>query len=1051
MSVRRQRTSLLMLTMFLAALIVWMPPALGSQSDESQLQAQAISVNFDPFGEQTEVNWFNVQTSDGFLWTEMQSTYYWVYRHDAPINWTIIQNEGLTPFANVTVCSFGDSSCVSPGSHAQHTVIYPLPAGTNGTFYYAIATWHSLNDTVTANFYHDESNVTEGIFELTQPETAPFYITANYDPDISATDLAWINLNSIVPNTLDEVGPNAYMVKIYRHEEVATRSNWQGIPKEMIAMLGPGNTSYRYMVAPETDMDVYYSITYQIGQYEDVRFLGTNTLTFPVHEDNIWPEHLGEIDAEFFAESIGGTGNTTITWDDTDDETSEVYHIWRSGSSINNTSAPGVELIATIPAGFEYYRHEVPRGILGYAYYAVTIADANGNRNINVPSVATISVSENTFDPWIAEPTAVFAEYLGYGQTTISWMDQLGAEGEEYHVWYAPFRLTSLSNLSLEATLVANIPDGLGSVLITVPEYMNRLSFYCVTSLARYGHLSEPYEDTRFQQNCYGPILEDTLPPSLPFMQEASMQQQGDQKIALMRWINDITENDENYQLWVNYGDPFEGNTTRTSGDVLTDPGWEMILEPIVAPFNNIPEFTRTVNLEPMLNRTTWYAVTITDEWGNINTQYSISLNARQILEDTTPPSVEIEMWDDDDNVIGAMSSGEYRLRFTVSEPLAEFPIINITTMDYQMDEFGIVKSGIAFTVQGSTVRAIPVAGEPQVYYFDFEILSSTATTELVVKVMLNDVSWNTAYYQIIGWPIDAALPTFDVYSPSSDSLYLYGEMIHVYGAVGDDVGVESVQLMFTYWENGLMRETEWTDVIDLTPDSQDPRTLVFEWWEPAATFRDKGNQRLDIRAYDASGNEALWNTIFVVDRCDRTAEYVTICEESYTIQPPPEPELNVYGFYEGVYLMVYVLGAVNFILLIIVMLSLLLGSGGRAKKGEEGEEDEDDWMMEFMGGAGDSDAAPSSDSLLDAAPEQDLSKAKSLVDDAEEVDPFAEAEGKDRKRRSKKKKRTRVAEPEEDDDDEFDDDDWDDDEEEAPKKITRRRKASRRAVKRKK
>lgn len=1042
-----QRVSMMMVTLFLGAMIVWTPPAFAAQSDDSELQAQAIDVTFDPVGEQTIVTWYNVQTSDGFLWTEMQSTYYWVYRHDAPINWTVVQNEGLMPFANVTACLFGDSSCVSPGSHAQHTVIFPLPAGTNGTFYYAIATWHALNNSVTANFNHGESNVSEGIFELTQPETAPFYVTANYDPLLSATDIAWVNLNSIVPNTLDESGPNAYMTKIFRHEDAATRANWQGIPKELIAILGPGNSTYRHYIPPETDVDAYYSITYQVGMYEDVRFLGTNTLAFAVHEDNVWPEHVEEIETEFAAESLGGTGNTTITWVDLESESGETYYIWRSSTPINNTSTPGVELIATMPKEFGFYRHEVPRGILGYSYYAITVADTNGNRNTTVPASVTDSLAENTFDPWIAEPTAVFAEHLGYGQTRITWMDQLGAEGEEYHVWRADIRLTSLSNLSLEATLVATIPDGLGTIVVDVPEFVNRLSFYCVTSLARYGHLSAPYEDTRFQQNCYGPISEDTLPPSLPFMQDASMQQQGSQKIALLRWVNDITENDETYQLWINHQDPFEGNTTRTSGDILTDPGWEMILDPIDAPFNNVPDFTRTVDLEPMLNQTTWYAVTITDKWGNTNTQYSISLNARQVLEDTTPPTFTMEMWDDDDNVIEALTSGEYRLRFTVSEPLAEFPIINITTMDYQMDEFGIVNSGTAFTTQGSTVRAIPVAGEPQVYYFDFEVLSTTATTELIVKVMLNDVSWNTASYQSTGWPIDAALPTIDVYSPSADSLYLYGEMIHVYGAVGDDVGVESVQLMFTYWESGLKRETEWTEVVDLTPDSEDPSTLVFEWWEPAATFVDKGNQRIDIRAYDASGNEALWNTVFIVDRCERTIDYVTICEDDLAIPTPPELEPVEETYYEGVYGMVYLLGGVNLVLLIIVMLALMLGSGGGSKKGE-GEEEEDDWMMEFMGGTG---GDPSSDSSLDNAPEQDLSKAKTLDDDAEEEsDPFASAEGKERKRRSSKKKKAKVTEPDEDDDDEFGDDDWGDEEEEAPRK-KKRRKASRRSVKRKK
>ena len=69
--------------------------------------------------------------------------------------------------------------------------------------------------------------------------------------------------------------------------------------------------------------------------------------------------------------------------------------------------------------------------------------------------------------------------------------------------------------MSLEATLVAIVPDGVQYARIPVPDDKDRMSYYCVTSVARYNHLGATYEDTGFAQNCIQlPINEDTLAPA---------------------------------------------------------------------------------------------------------------------------------------------------------------------------------------------------------------------------------------------------------------------------------------------------------------------------------------------------------------------------------------------------------------------------------------------------------------------------------------------------------------------------------------------------------
>jgi hypothetical protein len=366
-------------------------------------------------------------------------------------------------------------------------------------------------------------------------------------------------------------------------------------------------------------------------------------------------------------------------------------------------------------------------------------------------------------------------------------------------------------------------------------------------------------------------------------------------------------------------------------------------------------------------------------------------------------------------------------------------------------DEFGTVMSGEFFTERGSIVRAQPLQGSvANAYRFNFEITDSMVNADIHAVIGISDTSQNQVTIDVLGWSIDSSSPTIEVYAPSPNSLYLYGEQIHVYGAVTDDVGITAVEIKFVYYENNLMRETEWTAVSDLTTHSTDSNTMVFELWEPASTFHDLGkNQRVYIRVIDSSGNEKEWNTQFTVDNCVRTIlDYESACIGQSVFEPQDEVEAAEESYYEGVYLMIYALAGINIVLLILTMMSVLMSSGsGKKKKGGD-DEDDDDWMREFMGG-GDSEAGSPDDVRNDMA-----SLSDGATERADEDDPFAKSEGRDRKRRDKKSSAKEVEEVEEEsdeEDDEFDDedDDWDDDS--GPKKKAVRKTVRRKAVKRRK
>ena len=897
---------------------------------------------------------------------------------------------------------------------------------------------------------HTESNYSEGVVELTNQITAPFFVQASYVASIGATDISWVNLNTIVPDTLPEVGEAAYEINVYRHSIAAERSTWSLINKDQIAELDAGDTSYRYDVPADTDEDIFYSVTYTYLGYEDARFLGTNTIANSIHEDNVAPISVTGIAASFVAEPAGGTGNTTVTWNDIESESGETYYVWRSGSPINSTTSPDVELIGIASDEDGSYRHQVERGMLGLAYYAVTAADGNGNHNDNVATSAALqeanAIAEDTFTPWVAEPTNVFAEYLGGGETKITWTDQIGVEGEQYHVWRSSVRLTSLSNLELVAELVATVPDSVESATVQIEDDINRPSYYCVSSMARYSMSSQPYEDLRFMQNCWGPIDEDTLRPALPFLQEVYTTEQAGELITVLRWVNDLTETGETYQIWRSDSDPFEGDSALLSGDISNESGWVSLLDPVVASDNSQATFTRVISLPADLDKDTWYAVTISDLYGNTNTQYSMSMNARSLVEDTTPPQLTIQVENQEGEIVDSLREGDYRMVIYSDEPLSEYPILNLRTSDYTVNEVGTVISGAAFTDQSSIERVQPLQGSiANAYRYSFEITNEFDTSDVHATLIAQDLAGNIGHVDVVGWPIDAQLPSIEVYAPSQNSLYLYGESIHVYGAVTDDVQIETVEIKFQYKQNNIQKETEWTAVTDLTTHSTDSNTYVFEWWEPAATFHDVGDQqRVYIRATDNSGNIREWFTQFTVDNCVRTiVDYETACVGQEIFEPEPEPEAVEESMYEGVYFMVYALGGFNIILIAVAMMSVLLASPDRKKKRGD-DDDDDDWMAEFMGGPAEGGSA--------ADVRDDLASLNDSASDREDVDdPFAKSEGRERKRRTKKTKRKEKPSEvvEDSSDDEFDDeDDWDD-EDESPKESSKKT-VRKRAVRRK-
>ena len=1013
-------------------------------SEPADMQAQNIYAEFNPVSESTTVSWNNIETENGTLWQLLQNTRYLVYRHGSEMNASMVENGTVEYFANVSACDGSLSSC----SGRLHQVVYPLPPGVNNSYYYGIATQLDSGE-IRAFLELGSAQIPMSIPEFTHDITAPFNVNGSFDPATSRTQIQWINLNELQPDSLPETGPFQYMIQVYRHLDAANRASWPAINKQLIGQLGAGNNSFTYIVPPFTDELAYYSVTYVYTGYEDVRFLGSNTLAslWPVAEDNVAPGLVqGGVTASFVEEPIGGTGNTTIIWNDLLTELNPVYKVWRSGSAFNNTTNPDVQLIATVPAAVSFYEYEVQRGMLGYAYYAVTVTDARGNHNPFIGDEGVVlagPIMEDAFNHWVAEPTNVEATYMGGGLTNVSWTDQIGAEGESYNVWHSWTRLTESTNLSLEATLIATVPDGVQKVYVAVPSAVDRLSFYCVTSVTRYNHLNATFEDTEFNQNCIVTALrEDTLAPAP--VQLAQPMLQGFQRTVQLSWINSQAEQFESYSIYRHLGDPFGDNE---GGNLTDDEGWELLID-MYTPSEADTTVLREAHLPIDLDRESWYALTITDTWGNTRSAFTNRSNAWLVHEDTTAPGADITISIGTDPGLGngALNAGDYRLNLFLSEPVTEHPWITVTTADYDPGQ----SIGLTFTPAGEVTRAAPFLGSTTWYYWDFPIQQGIPTSILKVTANLIDMVGNSVTLSSENWSIDATNPTITVFSPSTASSYLYGDDIRIHGVVNDDVGIE--QVMFRFIENRILFEDEfeWEMVVDVTPANTPPGTLVFDMREPSATFIESANHKLEIKAIDTAGNEKIFQTRFYVDHCFENLSGLTICKSGdYPIKTEEEEPAAPITWSDPPYVIIIAVVAFNVLLLFFaILMGIIAAQDPRKKKkgGDEEYEEEDDWMMEFMGGGDDSGG---STDIADSAPERDLSESKALVDDDDEDDPFAQPVAEKKTKKKSSKSRKKVVEEEEDDDDDDDDDDWGDEDDE-PVKKPKRKSVKRRSVKRK-
>ncbi|MBT60902.1 MAG: hypothetical protein CMA63_05045 [Euryarchaeota archaeon] len=1028
--------------------------------DPANLQAQDIQASFDSLSETTTVTWRNIDIDSSVLQGLFSATYN-VYRSDVPI--TSLSITSMTPFeTGIPACLPGDVlndafKCRGlNGTVAPFSVSFIVSPGVNNSFYYAVTTTTGDGSEL-FDLDLNASVLYEPVLEVTTPVRSPYNLIGSFDPDQSATTLQWVNYNDINP-VLPETGENAYSIHVYQTTYQATRQNGASLLEDEtpIAVLEAGNSSHTVAIPPSTDRNMFYSITYVLpnwiapGQdYEDVRFLSNNAMSTGILEDNMPPSQVPVMSAQFIATPSNGRGVTNLTWDDVMGENGESYRIYMSSGPFSSILSPNVQLVATVAEGVESFSYSIPTGRLGYAYYCIVTVDVYGAYDANTSFTSCSgAVEEDSFSPWIAEPTNVYAEFIGDRTTRITWVDQLGVQGERYHVWSSTWRVTGaefIENQSVQWLGV--VSDGVGEFNVALPEGLpdTTRTHYFVTTEALYGHLDVTYMDTRLNQNHFQIAEgneEDTTAPNPARVKEANPV--GSLNYIELEWFNE-DDIDERYQVWRHYGQPF-GEDFDEIG-TIEDEGWELAIDQIEAGSSAASTLYRQIPIPDDVDRDVWYAVIIEDKWGNSNPEaYSgLGANAVMVNEDTRSPNASLMILNDDNEVYSSPSlvSGDYKLWIEFDEYLGQNPLLTIHT-----------NGGENLFTDREMVLMQENAGDPDrgpIYQLDFFITTQTSPGPLMFNLSMSDLAENTATMFWEDRAVDAVLPSVTIYSPSSsndgNSKYLYGNNIQILAGASDDVRIDSFQYKFTYnYGSNQAVSTPWTDSSSTSDLNGDNSSLVMDLEFSAGNFLP-GQHAVYVRALDSAGNERSVNVIFVVDDCINRLDGTTMCNYVESLKDAPEPIEITPSFTDPPYVLVWVLSGVFFLSLLIMLFVIQTSMSGPKKKKARGEEeDDDDWMSEFIGTSQDMDM----DAVTDTS-KPDEKSMKSEPDQPVEEDPFA-VNTVTRKTRRKKDEAEEAAVDDDDDDgvdwSEYDDDD--EDEEVVEKPVTKKRSVGRRAAPRK-
>jgi hypothetical protein len=397
------RCALLFTTILLFAIVPFSNPVTADGLDENS--GITISASFDNSTELTTINITMPLTNNATLLDEMKDTTFSIYRLVEGLGW--IDTETIV--SEIQFCTQGSSNseCSGGSFEIEH---YPLLV--DGGFEPT-----NINYLLAFNNVSILSNTLE---EIITPSFAVENLTGTYSDDV--TTLAWDYPEGI---------PMNHSIMIYSHDSPATRESWNGLTKTIISSsVSAGTTSYDINYSGELiERDIFYSVTLLYDTSEDTRFIGSNTLTNSLWEDNTAPLFLGELEVTFNSD----TDVTTIDWGEGIFDEDLVINIYRSDTELLILDSNS--LTATVDASSPSFDLPIPIGEHRQSWYAISLEDSEGNE------VQTLTESSPVAGPIIETTissstiTNIIVDRNIDGSITLNWDESISDPYAIAKVW----------------------------------------------------------------------------------------------------------------------------------------------------------------------------------------------------------------------------------------------------------------------------------------------------------------------------------------------------------------------------------------------------------------------------------------------------------------------------------------------------------------------------------------------------------------------------------------------------------------------------------------
>ena len=456
------RSALLFATLLIFAIVPFSHTA--AEDPQNEYPYPTISASFDNSTEMATLNVSMPVTNNATMLDVMKDASFTIHGE-------IYDEEGLESYVtigNYQFCTqeFSNSEC--SGAHFE-IEYYPM---SSGQMVYVLLISHPTIEQGTPS----EIAMTGWISQNVSPVLAVENLSAGYSDGV--TDLTWDYPENTAMN---------HSIMVYSHDSPATRNNWNEMPKTIVSSSVPaGTTTYQIdHSGTSVEREIYYSVTLLYPTSEDTRFLGSNTLTSPVLEDNTAPLFIGELTASFDATS----DTTTIDWGTGVDDDDLVINIYRSDKELDMVDPS--TFVDSVDASLSTAVIQVPDGEHRQSWYAITLQDSAGNEILELTEASPVSqpVIESTID--ITTVTNLGVERYGDGTIVVTWDDETGNPEAVARVWRSfTGPITSLQNVEELVSVDLSTEQASHNPLNPQDE-----AWYAVTIDAAWGSGQEVWHD----------------------------------------------------------------------------------------------------------------------------------------------------------------------------------------------------------------------------------------------------------------------------------------------------------------------------------------------------------------------------------------------------------------------------------------------------------------------------------------------------------------------------------------------------------------------------